>query len=525
MARRFGNAGVSSLLSAAQASYDKTQTYNDQIAGYQFDLSPKTEADFQTYNDYLSKRAKTIQDPSKLLSLQKTQTSAYRTFNSAEIGRATTAVKYGDISNRDKYAHMDQLYQQAVANGDQNLAQSIDNQLASLSVTIQNEDAAKAAAAERATASGTAAYHKGISQAVGEANRVGNAINEAYRTGQELTYIDPKTGQPVTTYVTSNNKDALLGKVKQYQAGIYQQAITDGMDESGAYGTTLSGIQASPEYIKATNGRQDTLAGNGVNPQLTSYDEYGIPKTENAPLDHNKVIGTDEQGRPIFAAQTGVNGSDFIFNRQVSKTSQGEGGLDTIKTQISTDPQGNKFYHDPITGKKVLVSESTVSASDKNLLDQGYKPGDKVFTHQLDGAAGQPAIADPHALNRAAASNTINGIGNAIGGTVNRGVGATLNFLTGGKEVKQEQARLAELESQKMVLAAQQSLRNSTAPAVRAAQPGPVATYVPKAPASQLYLPTPIGQAPAQVYAAALPANSNDSQKAAALGKAVGYNF
>lgn len=135
----YGNTSVSSLLRAARAAQQKQYALEDSIAAYEYDLSPKNQADFEKYQAHLSNRIKQYQgtDPLKALNYQKTITSANRSFTSSELSRATTQVLYGNMDNGTKLNTMMNLYQRAVANGDENLAQRIEGQAAMLQQTMQ----------------------------------------------------------------------------------------------------------------------------------------------------------------------------------------------------------------------------------------------------------------------------------------------------------------------------------------------------------------------------------------------------
>src|SRR6201993_1355357 len=90
---RLGNTSPSSLIRSSQSIASEIATYNDSLAAYQYELSPKTDADLQTYQDYLNNRISNLQntgsvtDASKALTLTRTLTSATRSNVSANIQR------------------------------------------------------------------------------------------------------------------------------------------------------------------------------------------------------------------------------------------------------------------------------------------------------------------------------------------------------------------------------------------------------------------------------------------------------
>lgn len=370
MARtKLGNTAVSSLLKTAQASYNRTQAYNDQMAGYEYDLSEKTPEDFAKYKAYLSDRATKEQDPSKQLSLQKTLTSADRTYRSAEIFRASESVNYGDISNTDKYQKMLGLYQDAVSNGDYNQAQSIEGQLASLSITIQNQRDAAASAAAAGSGRGRGGSGSGGSPTAAyttQLNDLENKIDRAYQTGQPL--IVDGQAQMLNSSQYAMNRASIL---KAKHDLLSQQAATD-----PKYADDLSKLEQSPEYRGLIDSGAVQFDDQG-NPQATDQiknlavsfktDKYG-----NTYRDFT-AIPADEQGKQQYGLRQVPDGSGnkdmFVANRELNNTITDP----NLKARVAYDVHdfkqngkdaslnGNKVgvYNDLISGNKVLADRGT----------------------------------------------------------------------------------------------------------------------------------------------------------------------
>jgi hypothetical protein len=536
---RFGNANASSLLTAANAAYTRQQTYNDSIQGYQFDLSAKTPEDFNSYQDYLKGRLKNTTDPTKALTLQKTLTSAYRSFNSSEIGRQTTAVKYGDQSNRDKYAHMVGLYQAAVQNGDENLAQSIDSQLASLSVTIQNEDIAAANAAQ---AAGARAKASSDATATAQINELSAKIDRAYQTGQPLVVGGVAK--------MMNGADYAVNQAQILQAKhnlLTQQAATDPSKIDD-----IAKLEASSDYKNLIDSGLVQFDANNqpiVDPKLqnVAVSFKTDPHTGTVSRDYS-FVAPDGSGKAQYGLvkQEGDNSKlDYVANHVLGDQPGSIYGRVKYDTQEALDAQGNKIkigdnnvraYTDPIgaykgklIGNQLVVDPATglraVQTRDKNGI-----PGsqDQAISDLKNLTA--PATYDSGGLN--GLLDTLHGASTSpFAKSVNKGISRVVSFISGGQDYATKKAQIAQQAAavqakQSADLLAAANAQNRTLPAIRAVQPaGAPRAYVPTAPASQLYLPTPVGQTPAQVFKAALPANATDAQKAQAIGKSVGYNF
>jgi hypothetical protein len=54
---RYGNTSVSALLSQARSALKKQQAYEEEIASYEYDLSPKDQEAYNKYASFLTKRA------------------------------------------------------------------------------------------------------------------------------------------------------------------------------------------------------------------------------------------------------------------------------------------------------------------------------------------------------------------------------------------------------------------------------------------------------------------------------------
>lgn len=268
MARRYGN-NVSSLVSAARAAAERQASLQDQIQAYTYDLSMKNLDDYQKYAGYLADRVKQYEgsDPSKALSLQKTMTSANRTYTSNEIGRQSLGVLYGQQSNTDKYQKMYGLMQRAMENGDMSLAQNLENQLARLDVTIQNENMARAGSASASASAEQTAIKKGIDAQIGK-------IDEGV---QSLKY-NLKQGLVDTGEYTQQLTALLSAKAQTYRAAVGGQLGLDASNMAG-YQKDLDKLTANPDFMKY---------GTNID-NITNYDARTIARDKN-------VVGVSPEG-------------------------------------------------------------------------------------------------------------------------------------------------------------------------------------------------------------------------------------
>lgn len=373
MARSFGSTGASSLIRASESALNKVNTYNDAEAAYEFDLSAKTAQDYQKYNDYLSKRVAATQntDPSKALSLQRTLTSANRTFNSAEISRASTSVKYGDMSNRDKYGQMVKLWQAANANGDVNLAQSLEGQLASLSVTIQNEDIANANAATTANNKALAANKRGIDQAAAK-----------FDTWLKLAKDQVSSGKMSVQDYEAGVAQALQGKkqlLEDAASGKYGDVTPEAQD---AYTSKSADLGASDQYRNAIARYPQAAAGSPtqylqINPTLKNPDGSYAGALKDRP---GSRVELDANGNPRQVYTGGFQDYNQTIDPKTGlavNTPTGDlksrqaflsSGKDYIFNQVSRDPSTSKVITSPtpVGGAPIKDAKGNYFVIDQN---------------------------------------------------------------------------------------------------------------------------------------------------------------
>lgn len=208
--------GVTSLLRSAQAAQKKIQAQQDAQTAYEYANSPKTYDDYIRYTDYLSKRSKSVTDPSTALTLQKTYDSAYKGYISNEIQRATINTLEGRGTSIDKYNKIYGFMDQAMKSGQYDLAQSLNLQLDNLYVNIQNEAQRAQDAAERLSEA-QVRYEEKMAKAGAASNlsmgksleRGLETLNQAFAAGGQKAY-----NEAAKDFI-KNNKETIETLIKQ----------------------------------------------------------------------------------------------------------------------------------------------------------------------------------------------------------------------------------------------------------------------------------------------------------------------
>lgn len=358
---RYGNSSVSSLLAAAEAARKRQESLEDSIASYEWDLSEKSPEDYRKYVEHLGKRAESYRtaEPQKALEYQKKVTSAQRSLVSAEISRATTQILYGNMTNRQKYQTITNLYQQAAETGDEALMQRLEGQAARLSVTIQNEDIAAQNARAAGAGRAAAANKKQINGTIKEVERAAKQLEMDFQSG--LISLDE--------YAT-NLGDEKNGVFAQKQA-ILEKAINnpnfDG-NEQNTFVDKLNSMYDSANFKRFSGPALKQMAES--RPYAIRIDPFTGERTIekrkvagqvggepgnlntifNSPaVDLNKVKSGDAQFLDVARGLTKEVGSpqeNFqfqVFNSQVDGS--------PLKDRM--DGKEFNYYIDPVTGKEI----------------------------------------------------------------------------------------------------------------------------------------------------------------------------
>lgn len=335
----YGNSSVSALLNQARAALKKQQSLEEEVAAYEYDLSPKDQESFKKYSDFLSNRVKQVQatDPSKALSLQRKITGAQRTFSSSELTRESIAIAEGNGSKPQKLNKMISLYRQALENGDENLAQRIQLQADSLQVQIQNEAMAAAgrgggggggsADPQVKAWKGTKGALENQAQLLAEELASGKITSKQYLGG----YID-KEGNPV------KGLRETMQNINDIKDASYAYAQQTGNEDAINFHSDLVNTMKNDKYQTLIN-QAGTKVSNGQVGGAKVYDynsgRWTFKRNEgeggyvNTPMgafmkmkdeSGTNIIGTDQDGNPIWLPKNQMNNLTEVKN--------GNGGIE-----------------------------------------------------------------------------------------------------------------------------------------------------------------------------------------------------
>lgn len=362
MARRYGQTGLSSLVNSAKSAYEKQQSLNDQIKAYEFDLSAKTAEDYANYAEYLDKRQKTYQgtDPSKALEIAKKITGAQRTYTSSEISRQSMEVNYGTGSDTQKLSKIKQLWQNAIASGDENLAQRLEGQAATLSIKIQNAADAAGRAGSAAADKAYAATKKGYDNEIAALKQADTQLESALKQGliKKSDYVAKKTQlvdaldrtYKSTYQVNPDGTIQGLGGLKTEDAMKYATAhssFVTGQDQKFA-GQSAKLLQYRPDLIQQT------------------VDQFGKAGLGNTPIIGYDRVTTNDK----VAQQLGVNPGTSV-GQIADGTVDRAGALKKLGTKQEITAK------DPFTGE---LKKYQVFANDyKNPTVAYTKDGNNVY--------------------------------------------------------------------------------------------------------------------------------------------------
>ena len=342
------NSSTSSLLRSAASTQSSIQSYEDQVAAYNWDNSAKTEADFQEYKAYLDNRAQTTTDPSKQITYMNKVNSARSGFISNEIQRQSINVIEGAGSNLDKYNRMVDLFNMAADAGDYDQMQSLRLQLDNLDITIQNERKA-AVSSSRSYAS---SYNKAID------TQVKDAVDQTKSDITEILSEYQRLGP--TEFSKQNDGADALGLVYSIIFGnqdtntpglidVYRQAggLTTDPSKQQDYQQEFNSIVETGDYKLGKLPGGDTLTTNDIKEQIQAVSTgQTFLRTElgangNWELKKNQITGyqygRDESGNyklmPIYASEaptqsnftkadglvTDTNAQDILNNQTKGK--------------------------------------------------------------------------------------------------------------------------------------------------------------------------------------------------------------
>lgn len=315
----------SALLRGAASAAQKTRDFNDSLAAYQWDNSPKTYADYLAYDGYLESQSQGVADPGTLLAYQKKRDSARSGYISNEIQRQSIDVIEGNTSNVDKYDRMLNLYYQAADAGQNDLAQGLRLQLDNLSVTIQNEVKSAISANKEASAEITKNIDNQVKDAVDQINENAKyALDQYQKLGPDE--FQKATGSDIFSMLANmvNSQDPNNPGLVQ----IYSQAsqVTPDPSKIREYQTKFNGL---------ANGESTGIKLPGVG-ELTYKDI-------------TDQVQAQSTGQTLFDTVDTAQGTQFVKN----KTTGYEWGRDANGNyQLMPILNANQNFTSAVPGKK-----------------------------------------------------------------------------------------------------------------------------------------------------------------------------
>lgn len=409
-------AGTSALLKSAASRRAAIQNEKNRIADMEWQLSAKTEDDLALYIGHYSDAATKAAGSDRLTYLNKI-TSARRSFQSNEIQRASIRVLEGSGTNEDKLVTIENLYNQAVDNGDYDSAQNLRQQFDSLYKTVQSERQQAVNLATSAYNSGYTNVEKYVKDLVnGDASPFGEGGLTMKELGVRIRQVGPEgmgaeidamaselgiEGAPLEQVLLAFSENATAAAIAnrdQYQPGTDEYMKLSNLVEQSKNETALKipgpdgkMVSVSPEELRMgamarqTNGTsmfRPTDNGFALN-KVQRY-EYGVdPATGEATMVPRYTTGNpnlyktdtnlDRYGSTYGTGQSnvaaGMNGYNFVQvdlgdGRGVQSLAMKDGQL------YELDMNGDQ----PKIGQKPVMSVEDVKKQNAQLEQQYLAP-------------------------------------------------------------------------------------------------------------------------------------------------------
>lgn len=420
-----GSSGISSMLKSAAAAANRNQAYNDSLAAYEWSNSQQTVDDYNKYTEYLATQSGKTPDPSKQLTYTKAITSAFKSYTSNEIQRSAIDILQGEGTLSDKQQTVKGLYEQAIANGDQNLAVNLQQQYDNIDVEMQKQQEAKIAS-DQALASKMAAHNVATTTQLAQVLLKGSG-NNSWDPGSGVL---PNNGQLAELYkdygpeafnkvhktdsgveynlwdVAASNmsqaQDALLAAANTTESpseanSLYNQAmgISDGSTKTKIGGMSLTVDDLNNARDAVRNGQNyftdtthvETHTDPGTGKSITAT-VHSITKSDITDL----IWARDQQGN-LRLVTTYANPVNNPLNQQVVNPNYGKVGSNGKTDNSKTIKQGNlvkaqleKAGYNVISDNSKDNGRITVQQTARNdgsALPAGINPGD-TFDVYLD---------------------------------------------------------------------------------------------------------------------------------------------
>lgn len=383
-----GNTSGSALVKSAASIASTVADYNDKLAAAQWSNSAQTDADWQQYQNYLSGRIDSLNntgaltDVSKAVSLTSTLEAANRSYVSNTIQRSSQAILEGTGTATDKLSTIDDLYYQAVANGDDNLAQNLVSQHDTLSQQIQYDQQTAATAQQTLYTANQNAQAQGYSDAETQVKAALASFSNGFKT----------TGQGFTTKTLTDESSSIIQTAKSLGVDIPTgSAANNGSIVQAAFQTVYALEEAKAAIYNATPGGTASYNSalqsmDNINSGVTTLSVGGQSLTyedatyyaEHPDAYHQVTTGTNIEGQTTYGlAKSAVQGYAYDKNG----VAQPIYTVKDAKGNVVQGPTGTTTYQaQDANGQKQMQADLTQAGFSVRVVN-----GNLIATPSSDG--------------------------------------------------------------------------------------------------------------------------------------------
>lgn len=366
-----GNTGASGLIKSAGGVANQIAAYNDKVKAFEWDNSAQTDEDYAQYSRYLNDRVEklnnvgTLASASQALSMISTAKTARRSYTSNVIQRAQQDIMSGNANTTTKLNTVGQLYNMAIANGDNNSAQNLYSQIQSLQQQIVNEAEASQRRMEALAKKNASAQARGFTSYVNQLETtVKSLINTVKEGGTQLATKELKTFAKDLGLKLPEGSAPNIGS-------LIEGAMTNIRDAYAEAGMAYEGVD--PEKADSYYAKADEITNDVYNLVGMNYSEANAwardPSSRMIAGAGEGVIGTKPDGTPITGTKYKT-----IEAPTVGYQYDAAGNLQNVySTDIGYSDQGSAFSY---TDKELANDEKLQDEVKKEL---GRLVGEDVY--------------------------------------------------------------------------------------------------------------------------------------------------
>jgi hypothetical protein len=499
---RLGNTSTSALVRSSASIQNEINSYNDSLAAYQYELSPKTAQDLNTYQTYLTGRVTQLQntgsitDASKALTITKTITSAVRSNVSSDIQRENIQIMSGNATLEDKYNVIVAQFQRAVGIGDLSLAQQLESQAYSVSQSIQYQ-AQQAAQAGQALAKATTSSNLYAQQGIQA------SLDEGLKTlNNDIKHVGAKNANKAVGAWVDANREFLQATgvvipqgaqpnyfdlVKGVQNAKYNSLVLEAQTKAPSDPKGAAALMAKAYNLRTSATTIDTLGGHltieeinqaAQDPAMFAYDNSTGKYIKTSQTGYQYVDG---HVAPEFSGIVGDARRNQIYFLNPNQTSE----LTHLGLNFTMNKNGTTG-----DGVQVQLTENTPQWL-KDIF--GTQNGmTKVFTDKIGNLQFQGPSTDGNGLSYF----TLMTIG-GLNGVFEHGADGSTKLIGGNYGFDQGAAQLlinAGQQKQQQIQLQTQAEQQAQAAKLTLAKPAPLPTIAPP----PRVAPKPVAAAPLQ---------------------------